>query len=102
LGTPGRYHSGRPPYGFVLSVDLDSASGAVRRLRIVPILVDNSVVAFRPVVADDPAAGELLASLLTRELDWYPDHAAGWAAELPDSGRTEVPALDGRRELLEP
>ncbi len=102
LGTPGRYHSGRPPYGLVLSVDLDGA-GTPRHLRVVPILVDNAVVRFQPQVADDPGARELLDRLLTPDLPWQSYGAAGYEAELPVVSRpVGVPAGDLEGELLEP
>lgn len=61
LGTPGRFHSGRPPYGLIARVDV--AAGRVVDIDIKVIVVDNSIIGYRPmpaVAADEQA---LLASL---------------------------------------
>ena len=49
FGTPGRYHSGRPPYGVVARVTVEPHR--VVGLDIDCIHVDNSVVDFQPVPA---------------------------------------------------
>src|SRR5262249_38275342 len=38
LGTPGRFHSGRPPYGLVVGVDFDERA-AIRRIDVGAIVV---------------------------------------------------------------
>jgi poly-gamma-glutamate capsule biosynthesis protein CapA/YwtB (metallophosphatase superfamily)/GNAT superfamily N-acetyltransferase len=49
FGTPGRYHSGRPPYGLVVRVTVEPHR--VVGLEIDCIHVDNSAVDFQPVPA---------------------------------------------------
>jgi poly-gamma-glutamate capsule biosynthesis protein CapA/YwtB (metallophosphatase superfamily)/GNAT superfamily N-acetyltransferase len=49
FGSPGRYHSGRPPYGAVAGVTVEPHR--VVDLEIDCIHVDNSVVQFQPVPA---------------------------------------------------
>jgi poly-gamma-glutamate capsule biosynthesis protein CapA/YwtB (metallophosphatase superfamily) len=81
LGTPGRFHSGRQPYGLVVSIDLDPAA-RIRRIGVTPILVDNAEVGFRPEIAQSDEALELLRTLLPGELDWSPNDDGGLSAEL--------------------
>ena len=100
LGTPGRYHSGRPPYGLVLTVDF-GVDGSVLALEVVPIKVDNSLVNFRPVVADGAEVGPLLRDLLDPELVWG-EHGGGLRAEVPAQSAVEVLALDDAGESIEP
>ena len=69
LGTPGRFHSGRPPYGLVISFDLD-IHAQVRHVAVTPILVDNAQIGFRPEIADDEPARRLIRKLLPAELEW--------------------------------
>jgi ribosomal protein S18 acetylase RimI-like enzyme len=49
FGTPGRYHSGRPPYGLVARVTVEPHR--VSRVEIDCIHIDNSAVGFQPVPA---------------------------------------------------
>jgi GNAT superfamily N-acetyltransferase len=49
FGSPGRYHSGRPPYGLIARVDVEPHR--VVDLDIDCIHVDNSVVHFQPGLA---------------------------------------------------
>src|SRR5262245_17131940 len=49
FGTPGRYHSGRPPYGLVARVTVEPHR--VVDLDIDCIHIDNAVVGFQPVPA---------------------------------------------------
>jgi poly-gamma-glutamate synthesis protein (capsule biosynthesis protein) len=81
LGTPGRFHSGRPPYGLVVSIDLDRCA-VPRSLSVVPIHVDNSEVQFQPRVATDSDARRLLRRILPRDLDWTPCFDHGLTASL--------------------
>ncbi|HET9729112.1 MAG TPA: CapA family protein [Acidimicrobiia bacterium] len=81
LGTPGRFHSGRLPYGLVVTVDLDEGA-RVRRLQVTALHVDNSQVAFQPRVAGDTASIEMLRSLVAKQLDWR-ECDGGLAAEVP-------------------
>jgi poly-gamma-glutamate capsule biosynthesis protein CapA/YwtB (metallophosphatase superfamily) len=79
LGTPGRFHSGRPPYGLVVSVDLDALARA-RRIAVTPILVDNAQVGFRPQVAEGDGVRDLMRRLLPGGLAWVPDGGGGLTA----------------------
>jgi poly-gamma-glutamate capsule biosynthesis protein CapA/YwtB (metallophosphatase superfamily) len=81
LGTPGRFHSGRPPYGLVVSIDYD-ARGHIRAMQTQIILVDNARTRFQPCVADDAEAIRLLRSLLPAELDWRPHNGGGFECQL--------------------
>lgn len=51
FGTPGRYHSGRPPYGLIAIADVEPRRVTGLELRL--IHVDNAMVNFQP----QPAAG---------------------------------------------
>jgi poly-gamma-glutamate capsule biosynthesis protein CapA/YwtB (metallophosphatase superfamily) len=83
LGTPGRFHSGRQPYGLVVSFDFDAAT-EIRRIAVTAILVDNAEVGFRPRVAEGDEPRQLLRKLLPAELDWTQDDGGGLSAELHD------------------
>lgn len=61
FGTPGRYHSGRPPYGLIAAVDVEPHRVTDIDLRLIHI--DNSVVDYQPVPAKDAAAVEFLRGL---------------------------------------
>ncbi len=82
LGTPGRFHSGRLPYGLVVTFDVDKA-GAARRIAVETILVDNAQVGFRPRIADDGEARRVLRRLLPRELEWREEPGSGLVTDLP-------------------
>jgi poly-gamma-glutamate synthesis protein (capsule biosynthesis protein) len=82
LGTPGRFHSGRLPYGLVVSVDLDRHA-VPRRISVTMIHVDNAVVGFRPEVVDRAEAEPVLRTLLTPRLEWRPGPEGGLTAALP-------------------
>ena len=87
LGTPGRFHSGRPPYGLVVSFDFDR-QGRIRSLAAQLLFVDNARVGFQPRVADHPDARRMLRKWLPRELDWREHDVDGLVAELrPSSTR---------------
>ncbi|HKS98799.1 MAG TPA: CapA family protein, partial [Rugosimonospora sp.] len=62
LGTPGRFHSGRPPYGLVATFDITTTGIEACTLRL--IHVDNSAIRFRPEPARDSTAVAFLQSLL--------------------------------------
>ena len=81
LGTPGRFHSGRPPYGLVVSVDFD-ADGQARTMTAHIIHVDNAKVHFQPRIADDPDALRLLRRLLPIDLEWRSCDGGGLTCEL--------------------
>jgi poly-gamma-glutamate capsule biosynthesis protein CapA/YwtB (metallophosphatase superfamily) len=66
LGTPGRFHSGRPPYGLVAIADV--ARHSVTRLRLCLLHVNNDEVLFQPRPVD-PSAQSLLASLVQPAVD---------------------------------
>jgi poly-gamma-glutamate capsule biosynthesis protein CapA/YwtB (metallophosphatase superfamily) len=81
LGTPGRFHSGRKPYGLVVSFDFEAAA-EIRRIAVTAIFVDNAAVGFRPRVAEGDEARRVLRKLLPTELDWTQDAGGGFSAEL--------------------
>ena len=93
LGTPGRFHSGRPPYGLVTIVELD-ASRRIAQLDLRLIAVDNSLVNYRPVLAYDKPAQAVLRSLVTSGNEW----------QVNDGGlRAVLPAVvDGNAANAEP
>jgi poly-gamma-glutamate capsule biosynthesis protein CapA/YwtB (metallophosphatase superfamily) len=62
LGTPGRFHSGRPPWGLVARVEI-SDDFAIAGIGIRPILIENEHVAFRPELASTDAADQFVNSL---------------------------------------
>ena len=84
LGTPGRFHSGRPPYGLVVSFDFDQFA-VLRRMEVTPILVDNSVVAFRPEIADDDRARGFVRTLLPSATEWANHDGGTFSTELQSS-----------------
>ena len=88
LGTPGRFHSGRPPYGLVVSVDYDEDAN-LRRFSATLIEVDNAMVDFQPRVAAGPDAQSVLRKLLPKRLEWRAEPNAGLFAE-----------FDGRDSLV--
>lgn len=61
LGSPGRFHSGRPPYGHIAGVDVEA--GRVIDVDVRVIVVDNSIVGYRPMAAVAADERALLASL---------------------------------------
>jgi poly-gamma-glutamate synthesis protein (capsule biosynthesis protein) len=75
LGTPGRFHSGRPPYGMVALVELDDA-GRVSAIEVKLLDVDNAQVAFRPTVAAGPEADRFLRSLVPAGQGWHESRGA--------------------------
>jgi poly-gamma-glutamate synthesis protein (capsule biosynthesis protein) len=80
LGTPGRYHSGRLPYGLVVAAEFDGA-GPPTRFHVTPILVDNAEINFQPRVANDDTARAAIARVLRGNLPWV--HAgATFSAEI--------------------
>lgn len=83
LGTPGRFHSGRLPYGLVVSFDLD-AHATLRRMTVEAIHVDNARVCFRPQVADGPEDRRMLRRLLPRDVEWCESPDGGFTASLDD------------------
>jgi len=85
LGTPGRFHSGRPPYGLVVSFDLDRLA-TPQRMAVTLIHVDNARVSFQPRVADGPDAELVLRKLLPKQLQWRVEPGHGMVAELDRSG----------------
>ena len=81
LGTPGRFHSGRPPYGLIAIITIDDAARMVQiELRL--LAVDNSSVGFCPVVADDGAALAFLRSIVETDQGWQ-EYEGGLWADLP-------------------
>src|SRR5438876_3000971 len=81
LGTPGRFHSGRQPYGLVVNIDFDAAA-RIRRIGVAAILVDNAEVGFRPRIAEGPEVDRLVRTLLPPELDWARDERGALSAEM--------------------
>jgi poly-gamma-glutamate synthesis protein (capsule biosynthesis protein) len=99
LGTPGRFHSGRAPYGLLPLIDVDG--GRIAAIEMHLLAVDNAEVAFSPVPATGPAAEAFLGSLVSPRDGWHggdgtlrarladrrtPPHPA-WRARLTDAGR---------------
>jgi poly-gamma-glutamate synthesis protein (capsule biosynthesis protein) len=69
LGTPGRFHSGRPPYGLVGLVDLDDHC-RVSAIGLRLLLVDNARVNFRPRLVESSEATGFLWSLVNPGAPW--------------------------------
>ena len=69
LGTPGRFHSGRPPYGLVALIGIDR-SWQIVEVEIRAIAVDNGVVGFRPVPVPADEEGRLVRSLVSADDQW--------------------------------
>ena len=67
LGTPGRFHSGRPPYGLIAIADI--TKGRVARVHLRAIHVDNAAVQYRPTPADDHQSSNLLHSLIPADIN---------------------------------
>ena len=81
LGTPGRFHSGRLPYGLVVSFDIDT-SARPRQITADLIHVDNAKVGFQPQIADSDEGQRVLRRLLPRDLDWCRSPGGGLTAPL--------------------
>jgi poly-gamma-glutamate synthesis protein (capsule biosynthesis protein) len=86
LGTPGRFHSGRPPYGLVVSIDFDSSAHA-RTISVQTIFVDNSQVGFQPQIAADADAHAVLRPLLAKHMLWEKHDRDGFVCHLPEQLR---------------
>jgi poly-gamma-glutamate synthesis protein (capsule biosynthesis protein) len=72
LGTPGRYHGGRPPYGVLAFVDFDErVRPAALELRL--LAVDNAAVSFRPEPVNGPEATDFLLGLMEPSDGWRPE-----------------------------
>jgi poly-gamma-glutamate capsule biosynthesis protein CapA/YwtB (metallophosphatase superfamily) len=63
FGSPGRFHSGRPPYGLVAIADIERHRVTGLELRL--INVDNAAVGYQPTPAADAPAAAYLESLIT-------------------------------------
>jgi poly-gamma-glutamate synthesis protein (capsule biosynthesis protein) len=74
LGTPGRFHSGRPPYGLLPILELDREG--VQGIELHLLEVDNAEVAFSPRPAVGAAAVEYLRTLVAPEAGWRAHGAA--------------------------
>ena len=61
FGTPGRYRSGRPPYGLIAIADVERHRVTSLELRL--IHVDNAIVNFQPQPVDDADAQTYLKTL---------------------------------------
>jgi poly-gamma-glutamate capsule biosynthesis protein CapA/YwtB (metallophosphatase superfamily) len=72
LGTPGRFHSGRPPYGIAAGVSL-ATDGTPTSIELQLIAVDNQEVRFAPVAAVGTAASAYLRSLVAHDGGWRED-----------------------------
>jgi poly-gamma-glutamate synthesis protein (capsule biosynthesis protein) len=81
LGTVGRFHSGRPPYGIVALVDFDEA-GRVSAVELRLLAVDNAAVAFRPEPVVGSEATAYLLGLVDPRDGWRAG-AGGVVLELP-------------------
>lgn len=69
LGTPGRFHGKRPPFGLVALVDVND-SNRISGVEIWPIAVDNSRVEFSPVPVGGSVGANVIRSLVTTGGDW--------------------------------
>lgn len=69
LGTPGRFHSGRPAYGLAAAIDLDGGGG-LSQVELRLLSVDNAYVRFRPELANDEHAARYLRSLVQAGDGW--------------------------------
>jgi hypothetical protein len=69
LGTPGRFHSGRPPYGLIATVGVD-ASHRIERVEARLIAVDNAQVRFSPKPVGAGASQGFLESLVSTGERW--------------------------------
>jgi hypothetical protein len=78
IGTPGRFHSGRPPYGLVATIDFDRTGVSAVNVRLVA--VDNSRVRFRPVPQDGPEGARFLRSLVSPADGWMENPLGGLTA----------------------
>jgi poly-gamma-glutamate synthesis protein (capsule biosynthesis protein) len=81
LGTPGRFHSGRPPYGVIATVDID-ASHRIERVGARLIAVDNSQVHFSPKPLGVEVSHGFLQSLVSNRKDWNADVDGALSIEL--------------------
>ncbi|GAC1677572.1 MAG: hypothetical protein NVS9B8_18550 [Candidatus Limnocylindrales bacterium] len=63
LGTPGRFHGKRLPYGLIATIEIDGRS-RLRSLDLDLIAVNNAVVHFRPRLVEDAASREALGALV--------------------------------------
>ena len=70
LGTPGRYHSGRPPYGLLAKVEFGAATRA-EEIDLQLLDIDNSRVEYSPSSACDESAREFLRSLVAPVGEWH-------------------------------
>lgn len=70
FGTVGRFGAEHPPYGLVALVDVERHRVVGVHLRL--IHVDNTVVGYRPIPADDPAGRAFLGTLGPAADAWAP------------------------------
>jgi poly-gamma-glutamate capsule biosynthesis protein CapA/YwtB (metallophosphatase superfamily) len=66
FGTPGRYHSERPPYGLIVIADVEVHRVLGVELRL--IHVDNAMVEYQPQPATEPKAIAYLNTLYPADL----------------------------------
>jgi poly-gamma-glutamate capsule biosynthesis protein CapA/YwtB (metallophosphatase superfamily) len=62
FGTPGRFHSERPPYGLVAVADVEQHRVTGLDLRL--INVDNAEIGYQPTPATDPASAAFVRTLV--------------------------------------
>lgn len=74
LGTPGRFHSGRPPYGLLPIVELDRHG--VHGIELHLLAVDNRDVLFAPRAVTGPEALAYLETLVSPDDGWQVDGSA--------------------------
>lgn len=96
FGTRGRFEKkGSPPYGLLARVEIDGAR-SISGIEIRLLHVDNYEVGYRPVPADDAAAGEFVWSLVSPEQGWRQVEPGVLRAGLAARTRVE-PEIDRRR-----
>ena len=84
LGTPGRFHSGRPPYGLLPIVELDATG--VHGIELHLIAVDNAAVEFAPRAVPAREALAYLRTLVSPGDGWKAHGSALRRSMAPDSG----------------
>jgi poly-gamma-glutamate capsule biosynthesis protein CapA/YwtB (metallophosphatase superfamily) len=95
LGTPGRFHSGRPPYGLVATVELGDA-GTLSAVELRLLAVDNAEVAFAPAPVVGREAQTFLRMLVSPRDPWR-EHRDGLRLELePATGSFQLLSVSGR------
>lgn len=88
LGTPGRFHSGRAPYGLVPVIEIDG--GGIRDIELHLLAVDNAKVHFSPQPVRGAEALAYLDTLISPEDGWTAGTASVRLATTAAAERTSV------------